>query len=297
MTTFQVTEGVHGIDVGLFDDGVTAVYLFDDDDPTLVDAGTAAGAERILAGLRECGVDPSELENLVLSHVHTDHSGAASALVDAAPELDVYIHELTAPHLIDPTALVESSRQAMGEQFSLMGAQGPVPEENVVRVGGEGATLDVGENSLELVHVPGHSPDHLAVWNPERRLLFAAECLGVHLERADRWLPPGTLPNFDVGLLEEAIERLRAFEPEHVVFPHFGVWPHDPAEAFEVAETELHRFDERVRELHAETGSVEETKATVAAELVDTTPAYDPVVERFYASLITDGYLRYHGLE
>jgi glyoxylase-like metal-dependent hydrolase (beta-lactamase superfamily II) len=297
MSTFQVTDGVHGIDVELFDSGVTSVYLFDDEEPALVDAGTAASAEVVAEGMAECGVDPADLERLVLSHVHVDHSGAASALVEASPDLEVYIHERTAPHLIDPGALVESSRRAMGDAFELMGEQGPVPEANVVAVPDEGRTVDLGENTLEMIHAPGHSPDHFAVWNPERRLLFAAECLGVYLERADAWFPPATLPNFDPDLLAEAIETLRALDPETVVLPHFGVWPGSPASAFETAEAELRRFDERVLELHGASGSVEGTKRAVAGELLDVSPPYDPLVERFYASLLTDGYLRHHGIE
>jgi len=297
MSTFEVSDDVYGIDVGLFDSGVTSVYLFDDEGPALVDAGTAASADVIAEGMAGCGVEPADLEHLVLSHVHADHSGAASALVDAAPDLDVYIHEMTAPHLVDPTALIESSRRAMGESFELMGEQGPVPEANVVAVPDAGTTIDLGENTLEMVHAPGHSPDHFAVWNPERRLLFAAECLGVHLERADAWFPPATLPNFDPDLLADAVDRLRALDPDRIVLPHFGIWPEPPERAFETAERELGRFDERVLELHEASGSVEGTKRAVAEELLDVSPPYEPVVEGFYASLITDGYLRHHGIE
>jgi len=297
MRTFAVTDGVTGIDIGMFGDGVGAVYLFDDDEPTLVDAGTAAAVDGILDGLRDCGVEPSTLSNLVLSHVHTDHAGAAADLVEAAPDLDVYIHEMTAPHLVDPSGLVESSRQAMGEHFAAMGEQGPVPEANVTGVSDAGTTLDIGANSLELVYAPGHSPDHFAVWNPERRLLFAAECLGLYLGGADRWLPPATLPNFDVALVEEAIQRLRELDPDQIVFPHFGVWPEEPAEAFALAERELHRFDERIVELHRETGSLEETQTRVREELIDLGDAYDPRVEAFFARLLTAGYLRHHDLD
>ena len=297
MDTFRVTEDVYGIDVGMFGSGVTSVYLFDDEAPTLIDAGTAASADAILEGLVACGVEPADLEHLVLSHVHADHSGGASALVEAAPDLNVYIHELTAPHLVDPAALVESSKQAMGEHFEAMGEQGPVPESNVVPVSGEGTTIDVGENTLEVIHAPGHSPDHCAVWNPERELLFAAECLGLYMPEAERWLPPATLPNFSVGRTEGTIAKLRELDPETIVFPHFGVWPDDPAEAFETAEAELHRFDEWIAERYEETGSVASTEAAVADELIDVSPPYDPLVEGFFARLLTAGFLRDRGIE
>ena len=296
MDTFRVADGVYGIDVGMFGSGVTAVYLFDGEAPTLVDAGTAAAAEAILDGVAACGVEPADLQNLVLSHVHADHSGAASVLVEAAPDLDVYIHELTAPHLIDPSGLVESSRRAMGEHFELLGAQGPVPEENVVPVSNDGKTIDVGPDALEMIYAPGHSPDHFAVWNPERSLLFAAECLGLYMPEADRWFPPATLPNFSVSQIEEAIATLRGLDPETIVFPHYGVWPRAPEEAFDVAEAELARFDERILGLYEASGSVEGTKRAVAAELIDLSPPYESVVESFFASMVTDGFLRDRGV-
>lgn len=297
MPTSQVTDGVYSIDIELFDSGFASVYLFDDEEPTLVDAGTAASADVIEQGLTDCGVDPSELQHLVLSHIHVDHSGAASALVDAAPDLNVYIHGMTASHLTDPEGLIESSKHAMGDHFDLIGEQDPVPEANVVTVSNDGTTIDIGANSLEMLHAPGHSPDHFAVWNPERELLFAAECLGMYLQRADRWLPPATLPNFDIDQIADAIDQLRTLDPEHIVFPHSGAWPRDPAEAFDLAERELHRFDERVLELHEASDSREATKQAVATELIDVSPPYDDRVQAFNASLLTDGYLKYHDIE
>lgn len=294
MTVFDVADSVYGIDIEMFDSGVASVYLFDDDDPTLVDAGIAANAERITDGIEACGVSPSELSNLVLSHIHVDHTGTASDLVSAAPDLDIYIHESTAPHLANPGGLIESSKQAMGEYFGLMGEQGPVPEENIVGVTDEGTTIDIGANSHEMIYAPGHSPDHFAVWNPERRLLFAAECLGLYFDRADQWLPPATLPNFDVDVLDRTLDRLEALDPDRIVFPHYGEWPGDSDEAFETARTELHRYDDRILDLHDDADSIEATKRAVADELLALSPPYDPVVESFFAKLLTEGYLTYH---
>ena len=297
MDTFEVADGVYGIDFELFDAGVGAVYLLDDDEPTLVDAGTAAGVDAIVDGMAEWGVEPADLSHLVCSHVHVDHSGGASALVEANPDVEVYIHESTVDHLVDPGALVASSRRAMGDLVELMGEHGPVPRENVTAVPDAGATLELGSNTLELLHAPGHSPDHLAAWNPERGLLLASECLGYHFQRADRWVPPATLPNFDVDLVDEAIDRLAELDPDRIAFPHFGVWPDDPEVAFETAARELHRFDERILELYDQHGSLQETAAVVGEELLDLAPPYDDSVERFYRELLTAGFLRHHGIE
>lgn len=146
ITTSQVQQGVYSIEIELFDSGFSSVYLFDDEEPTLIDAGAAASADSITRGLTECGVNPSGLQHLVLSHIHVDHSGAASALVDAAPDLNVYIHEMTAPHPTDPSDLIESSKRVMGEHFEQIGEQRPVSEANVTTVSNDGTTIDIGVN-------------------------------------------------------------------------------------------------------------------------------------------------------
>ncbi len=297
MSPFEVTDGVYGIDTGLFGESFTSVYLFDDDEPTLVDSGTKATAETVVSALRDLDVPPESIENLVLSHVHADHSGGAGSLLEYAPEANVYIHEMTAPHLVDPSGLIESSKRAMGEHFVSMGEQLPVPESNIVPVSNEGTRIDIGANTLELVYAPGHSPDHFAVWNPERRLCFAAECLGGYLEAAEQWVPPSTLPNFDIEASEKAIDRVEALDPELIIFPHFGVWPGEPEHAFETARRELHRFDDRIMELYESTGSVAATRRAVSEKLLDIAPPYDEQVVSFYSGLITDGYLKYHGVD
>jgi glyoxylase-like metal-dependent hydrolase (beta-lactamase superfamily II) len=297
MNTFQVTDGVYGIDTGLFGSSFTAVYLFDDDEPTLVDSGAAATVDAVVEGLNAVGVPPEDLEHVVLSHIHSDHSGGAGDLLEYAPDADVYIHELTAPHLADPAGLIESSRQAMGEHFETMGEQRPVSEADIVPVPETGTTIDIGSNTLELVYAPGHSPDHFAVWNPERGLCFAAECLGGYLGEADRWTPPSTLPNFDIEDSAAAIDRIEALDPDRIVLPHFGVWPDDTGAAFEIARETLYRFDERVMELYGTTGSIEATRRAVADELLDIAPPYDDRIESFYTVLLTDGYLKYNGVE
>ncbi|WP_299237462.1 MBL fold metallo-hydrolase [Natronomonas sp.] len=297
MATFEATEGVYGIDTELFDASFTSVYLFDDVEPTLVDSGAAARVDTVVEGLRELGVPPEDLENIVLSHVHTDHAGGAGGLLEHAPDADVYIHEMTAPHLADPAELIASSRRAMGEHFEGMGEQRPVPEENITAVPESGTTIDIGTNSLELVPAPGHSPDHFAVYNPERELCFAAEALGGYLPAAEQWVPPSTLPNFDPDVCEASIDRIEALDPELIVFPHYGVWPETPEAAVETARTELRRFDERIREAYDATGSPEATRRVVAEELLDISPPYGDAVGSFYVALVTDGYLKHHGVD
>jgi glyoxylase-like metal-dependent hydrolase (beta-lactamase superfamily II) len=184
----------------------------------------------------------------------------------------------------------------MGKHFEDMGAPKPVPEERITTVSEIRTQLDVGSRSLELVHTPGHSPDHLAVWDSETGILFANEGIGEYLPSAKTWLPPATLPNFDIETVKNSIRRLRNLAPSILAFAHFGEWDSDPEAAFDTALDRLVYFDERIPEIHEETRDVELTTRRVRSELLDLEPAYGEDVSSFYASLQTKGFLKANGM-
>lgn len=73
--------------------------------------------------------------------------------------------------------------------------------------------IDGGDLTFELIHTPGHTPDHVAVWVPEIRSLFAGDA-------TEATLPFGALP-----LLRTSLERLAALRPAAVFACHApGNW-------------------------------------------------------------------------
>src|SRR5215213_3713012 len=98
------------------------------------------GTERVICCWEVDGflVDPGP-ESSLATHIHFDHAGACGRLVERWPGLPVYVHEVGAPHMIDPERLVNSARRLYGEDFDrLWGEVVPVPEANVhVLKGGE----------------------------------------------------------------------------------------------------------------------------------------------------------------
>lgn len=291
--SFRIARDVHGIDLEMFDSEVLAAYVVDGPEPVLVETGYARGMEPLRSGLRDASVEPDELAHAIVSHVHLDHSGGAAALVEEAPDLRVYIHESTADFLTEPDELIESTKRAMGEHFAEFGAPDPLPAENLVRVGDDGLSLSVGDRTLDVVHTPGHSPDHLAAWDPTSRTLFANEAIGSYYPRTDCWVPPATLPRFDVAAVERSIDRLREFDADRLALSHFGIRD-DPPEALDTAAERLALFDERVPALYDEHDEdLEATERAVESELVDLGP-YHKGIRTFEMRFQTRGFLRYH---
>ena len=109
------------------------------------DCGPASTLPRLVAGLREHGVELADLRHLLLSHIHLDHAGAAGSLVALQPELTVWVSEVGAPHLVDPSRLERSARRLYGEMFDpLWGELLPVPERTY---GSPPATCSAGRRS------------------------------------------------------------------------------------------------------------------------------------------------------
>lgn len=291
-TPFEVSTDVYGLPLG--PDDTLGVFLVVDDEPTLVDAATAASVETIVAGMEDLGVAPETLANVVVSHVHLDHSGAAAGLADRSADLDVYIHESTAHHLVDPGRLVESTRQVLGEAFERMGAPDPLAEDRLVRVPDEGVSIDTGAHTLEVLHTPGHSPDHLSVWDAASGVAFANEAIGRYYPKADCWVPPVTLPNFDAGAVARSTAELRALGADDVALSHVGTLP--AADAFDRAAARLEEFTRRIPAWYGETGDLEGTVERVRERLLTLDGDYPDRVAAQQAAICTRGVLDDRGL-
>jgi glyoxylase-like metal-dependent hydrolase (beta-lactamase superfamily II) len=101
-------------------------------DGLLVDPGPQSSMGTLLEAL-----DDDQPKALLLTHIHLDHAAATGALVRRWPELEVYVHERGAPHLIDPSKLLASAERLYGDQMErLWGEIVPVPEKNVKPLAG-----------------------------------------------------------------------------------------------------------------------------------------------------------------
>ncbi len=95
---------------------------------SLFDCGPSSCIPALKDGLAERGVELGDLRNLLLSHIHLDHAGAAGSLVREHPGLQVWVSEVGAPHLVDPSRLERSARRLYGDSFDeLWGELAPVP--------------------------------------------------------------------------------------------------------------------------------------------------------------------------
>ena len=60
----------------------------------------------ILDGLQQLHIDLNEVKNIIVTHVHLDHAGAAGLMMEKCPNATLYVHSRGARHMIDPTKLI-----------------------------------------------------------------------------------------------------------------------------------------------------------------------------------------------
>jgi len=216
------------------------VYVVETDDGlALFDCGPASTVPRLEEGLAEHGLRLEDIRHLLLSHIHLDHAGAAGTLVRRHPDLTVWVSEVGAPHLIDPSRLERSARRLYGDLFDpLWGELAPVPERNV-RV----ATGDV--LGWESFPTTGHASHHISYLL--NGTLLAGDAAGVRMPGASYVLPVSPPPDVDVDAWHATASAIRARQPERLALIHFGV--HEDVDAhLDRLELELDRWAARVRD-------------------------------------------------
>lgn len=153
---------------------------------------------RALAGL--------SVEAVHLTHCHVDHVGGARRMAEltGAP---LFMHEGEAVAVENGDA-----RLTGGALFGVAQEAAPVKR---VR---EGELLRVGRRSFEILLVPGHSPAHTALWEPESRSLFCGDVAfaGGAFGRVD-------LPGADGRQLLRSLEKLAALDAVNLYAGHMDV--------------------------------------------------------------------------
>ena len=155
-----VPEGVEVIDVGLFGaQGLSCSYLIDAAQPALIETGPATVFDTLRAELTARDVEPA---HVVLSHIHLDHAGGVGHVARLFPGATIWVHDVGARHVVDPTRLVASARRLFGDSLdTLYGEPDPVPEERL-RAMSEGDVIDLGDRELRVMYTPGHASHEVA---------------------------------------------------------------------------------------------------------------------------------------
>jgi glyoxylase-like metal-dependent hydrolase (beta-lactamase superfamily II) len=186
-------------------------------DGFVVDPGPESSVDTLVAALGD-----EQPRGVLLTHIHLDHAGAAGALVQRWPDLEVWVHRNGAQHIIDPSRLVASATRIYGDAMErLWGKIVPVAKENV-RILDETAPTRPAAG-LRWAWTPGHAIHHVAYLHEQTGIAFAGDVAGVRIG-AGPILPPTPPPDIDVEAWHRSIDLLGTWEPTALAITHFGTF-------------------------------------------------------------------------
>jgi glyoxylase-like metal-dependent hydrolase (beta-lactamase superfamily II) len=152
---------------------------------------------------------------VVLTHADYDHCwGSAVFAPGATLPAPIIGHALTRERLLSPRA-AEELAERLAEQPRFASVRLVAPDIAYT----ERLVIDGGDLALELLHTPGHTPDHTVIWIPTLRLLLAGDAV----ERP--W--PYVHTAADLPIMRATLTRLAALGVERLAVCHGGVA--DPA--------------------------------------------------------------------
>ncbi len=238
-------------------------------DGLLVDPGPQSSMDTLLEALGD-----AQPRALLLTHIHLDHAAATGALVRRWPDLEVYVHERGARHLIDPAKLLASAERLYGDQMGrLWGEIVPVPEANVKALAGGEILL-----GMRVAYTPGHASHHVCYLHEETGTAFVGDVAAVRIPPSELVVPPTPPPDIDIETWLDSIAIVESWRPERLALTHFGA-VEEPTEHLEIVRRRLREEADLARELSAEDYErhhfqrvAESVDAETAAELIQCVP-------------------------
>jgi glyoxylase-like metal-dependent hydrolase (beta-lactamase superfamily II) len=182
----QTLENVYLI----FGEGLCSnIYVIGRAKATLIDTGVGTRSNPVWPQLGEIGVEPNNVENIIITHAHHDHAmGTFIILQRSNPK--VYIHEKDTRHI--------ASR--LGD--------------NLVKVR-EGDVIETEKWPLTVYWTPGHTEGGICLYNLDYKILFSGDTV----------FPGGSFGRFDgesgsYKRLIKSLKKLRELDLELLLPGH-----------------------------------------------------------------------------
>ena len=179
------------------------IYVILGEIPTIIDCGTGLHNEEVVRDIKKI-VDPTSIKQIILTHEHFDHCGGVKKLLD----------------LTDGNAKIVSYEDAAdkierGESIfaRLLGGDMPKMPVNVRLLDGD--TINIGDDTFEVIHTPGHTPGSMCFYSKASKSLISGDTIFAYGSFGRYDFPSG-----DPVLLRQSIEKLAELDVENLYPGH-----------------------------------------------------------------------------
>lgn len=204
----KVTDEIYQVGgAGLTSHEDAAIYLINFGGcGALVDAGCGRSEAKLLDNIRSCGIAPQQIEYLLITHCHFDHTGGAKTLRERL-ECQIIAHALDAQFLEQVNDTVTAATWYGASMQPL------VVDRKLSRAEED---IQLGARLIKAFHTPGHSPGSVVYLTASEgfKVLFAQDVHGP--------LDPSLLS--DKKDYAKSLELLLSLEVDILCEGHFGVY-------------------------------------------------------------------------
>lgn len=185
------------------------IYLIKTGDRFVIfDAGIHQVFKDTVGAIQELGLNLSQLDRLILTHTHLDHSGSVPLFLQEAKNMELWVSH-------EEGILLEKGDDTLVLGSMLGHRLPPLP---VTRKLQDGDVLNIGDFTFQALLTPGHSAGSLSFFEPNHRILISGDVVFRHgsFGRVD-------FPTGDGKQLIASIERLAEL-PVKILLPgHMGI--------------------------------------------------------------------------
>ncbi|MBW2022574.1 MAG: MBL fold metallo-hydrolase [Deltaproteobacteria bacterium] len=175
----KVADGVYfieGQDEFIPDSHVYLIGDASDSGITLVDAGLMGKGNYKLSAIEAAGIDPASIKRVIMTHTHLDHIGCLPEILEAIPGAELWVHEEEGNPLEQGDERIVYGMEMFR---SMCQSQYGIPDGRfkfkVHRVLADGDVLELGGSSWQVLHIPGHSPGSIALYDAARKILIPGD--------------------------------------------------------------------------------------------------------------------------
>ncbi len=184
--------------------------------PSLIDTGLPGTTAKLSAALRRQGIEVADLKRILITHGDLDHIGGLKFLKSLSPA-KVCCHAAEVPFVRDG-ALKPAGPGLSGlltrPGFLLIHRLYRPGINRVEEIVIEGHVTPEG---FTVLHTPGHSPGHMALWHQERGILIAGDALN---NRGGRLQSPPDIVTPKPAMARESLIKLSKLTYEVACFGH-----------------------------------------------------------------------------
>jgi glyoxylase-like metal-dependent hydrolase (beta-lactamase superfamily II) len=228
----ELSPGVHRVEA-VRDGKLFGLHVLETGEGvTLVDAGYRTAPEAVYEPfLASEGRSLAGVSAILVTHADVDHHGGTCRVRERSPTATVLAHAADAPLVGSNDELLRRRYRRFEDDHglgyddatlaSIRDQVGPAVPVDVCLRGGE--AIRVRDRTLDVLHTPGHSAGHLALWDPAHDLLVGADAFfgrGVRGVDGSRVQPP---PYYQYPEYRATVRRVADLDPATVSCTHYPV--------------------------------------------------------------------------